>query len=74
MSFLQKLILDSGGQRFFMAMGAGIVNTALFVAGKLSETGYINLTMGTVAAFIAMKTWEQITSIKTPNEAKDPYA
>lgn len=53
-------LIAVGGRRFLMSMGAGVVNTALFWAGVLSESGYITLTMATVGAFIAANTMERM--------------
>lgn len=47
-----------GGRRFFMTMGAGIVNTILFAWGVLSENGYITLSGMTIGAYVAANTFE----------------
>lgn len=73
--FVQKLILSSGGQRFVMAIGSGIVNTALRVLDFISQEIYRDLIVATVGAFILAKTWESVTALRSPPESKvDPYA
>lgn len=50
---LHSWIEAAGGRRFLLALGCGAVNSVLLVAGYLSENGYVQLILGTVAAFIA---------------------
>lgn len=61
-------IYGFGGRRFVMAGGAGVVNTLLFAAKILSESGYITLTGMTVGAYLAANTIESMRSPKSPPE------
>lgn len=56
-----------GGDRFIMTMGAGIANTILFAFGVLSESGYVTLTMATVATFIAGEALPRMVNRSAPN-------
>lgn len=49
----------AGGRRFLLALGCGVVNAVLLVAGFLSEVSYVQLILGTVAAFIAGASWRR---------------
>lgn len=49
-----------GGRRFFMAMGAGLVNTALLVLGYIDQSIYRDLTLGIVAVYVAGNTTQKI--------------
>jgi len=42
----------TGGTRFVMTVGAGLVDTMLLLLGKLTGEQYVMLTMGTVAVYI----------------------
>lgn len=53
-----------GGRRFLLTVGAGIVDSILFVVGKLSESGYLQLTGATVVVYIAARVYEVKTSVK----------
>ena len=55
---VQAWIYNCGGRRFVMAGGAGLVNTILFAAKILSESGYITLTGMTIGAYLAANTIE----------------
>jgi hypothetical protein len=59
---IQKLITSAGGKRFFMAMGAGIVNTLLLIFGFISPEIYRDLTIATVGVYIGAQTWEQVSA------------
>lgn len=50
---LRQVIADSGGRRFCMTIGAGLISTALLVQGYITESGYITLQLATVGAYIA---------------------
>lgn len=52
-----------GGRRFIMCMGCAGINTALFAAGTLSESGYLAILGGTVFGYIANNLMQRI---KTP--------
>lgn len=65
---LAEWIYCAGGRRFLMTVGAGVVNTGLFVCKCLSESGYINLTMATVGSYLAANT---IEGWKNGKEKKD---
>lgn len=41
-----------GDERFIMTLGAGVVNTALLLAGYIDPITYRDLTVATVAVFI----------------------
>lgn len=58
-----------GGRRFVMAGGAGLVNSLLFAARVLSESGYITLTAMTVGAYLTANTIESLKG-KTAGKAK----
>lgn len=49
---LHTWIEAAGGRRFLLTLGCGLVNSGLLVAGYLSESGYVQLILGTVAVFI----------------------
>ena len=73
--FIQDMIGSAGGQRFCMAMGAGIVNTVLLWFDKIDATTYRDLTIATVGAFILAKTYEAVAEMRNPGDSKvDPYA
>lgn len=59
----------SGGRRFILTLGCGIVCTLLLLAGKLPPEIYRDLILGTVAVFIAGNTYQQI---KTPPDPPPP--
>ena len=61
-----------GGRRFFLTVGAGIVDTALFAAGKLSESGYLQLTGATVVVYIAAKVYSEVKLNAKSNESVGP--
>jgi hypothetical protein len=48
-----KQIENVGGRRFFLVLGAGLVNTLLLMGGYLTEDNYVVLTLATVGAYIA---------------------
>lgn len=48
-----------GGTRFLITVGAGIMDTLLLVFGKIDPSTYMNLTMATVAVFIAGHTTDR---------------
>lgn len=56
---LRSWIESAGGRRFLLTVGAGIVDTLLLVFGFLSEASYVQLTLGTVAVFIAGTSWQK---------------
>jgi hypothetical protein len=77
MKTLGEAVENCGGQRFFMAMGAGMVHTAMLIAGILSEEAYVTLQLWTVAAFIGGATAERFSpswkrSTKSSSGAPEP--
>lgn len=50
---LGHVIADSGGRRFCMTIGAGLISTGLLISGYLTEGGYVTLQLATVGAYIA---------------------
>ena len=50
---LASLIADSGGRRFCMTIGAGLISTALLLTDNIGESSYVTLQLGTVGAYIA---------------------
>lgn len=55
----------AGGRRFVMTMGAGIVNTALFAVGIMTEGGYITLTLATVGAYLTANGVQRYQELKS---------
>lgn len=53
-----------GGRRFLLAVGSGVVNTALLWFGKLSETTFRDLVIATVGVYIAANTTGKIMEKK----------
>lgn len=53
-----------GGRRFALTVGAGIVDTVLLWFGKLSESGYVTLTLATIAAYLGVNTTQKIKGAK----------
>lgn len=49
-----------GGRRFIITLGAGIVDTLLFMFFGLPPDIYRDLTIATVAAYIAGSTWQKV--------------
>ncbi len=41
-----------GGTRFFLTLGAGVVNTVLLILGVIDQDTYSDLTNWTVSAYI----------------------
>lgn len=46
-------INNVGGRRFFLVLGAGLVNTMLLMGAYLDQSNYVVLTLATVGAYIA---------------------
>lgn len=71
-----EIVASAGGQKFFMAMGAGIVNTGLLIAKILPVDAYVTLTLGTVGAFILASAGEQVARVMAQGKdfQRDPYA
>lgn len=57
----------SGDEKFVMTLGAGVVDTLLLIFGFLDQSNYVILTMGTVATYIAGKTYENVQESKNAN-------
>ena len=51
----------AGGRRFLISVGCGIVSTVVLVLGYIGEASYVQLILGTVAAFVAGASWRQDT-------------
>jgi hypothetical protein len=62
---LRAWIAAAGGRRFLMCMGAHFINTALFVFGVLSESGYLTTFMGTVAVYVGASTYQKAKELKS---------
>ena len=52
-----------GGRRFILTVGVGLVDTALLWFGKLSESGYVTLTLATVAAYVSANTYQKTKGV-----------
>lgn len=48
-----------GGRRFFLTIGAGIVDTLLLMGGFIGEQSYVTLTIATVAVYIGGNTYQK---------------
>jgi hypothetical protein len=57
---LRDLISAAGGRRFVLTVGAGVIHGFLLWFGKLTESGYVTLTVATVGAYIAGNTIQKI--------------
>ena len=64
---LGRAIADSGGRRFCMTIGAGLISTALLVQGYITESGYITLQLATVGVYIAANTAQKYTEARYNN-------
>jgi len=53
-----------GGRRFLMTLGAGAINAVLLWFGKLTDGGYVAITLGTVAVYIAANTTQKVKGTK----------
>lgn len=53
-----------GGRRFMLTVGAGIVDTILLWFEKIDQATYSNLTLWTVAAYIAAGTVQKVSTPK----------
>jgi hypothetical protein len=53
-----------GGRRFILTVGAGLIDTLLLWFGKLSESGFVTLTLATVATYIGANTTQKIKGAK----------
>lgn len=62
---LRDLIAATGGRRFTMTIGAGLVHTGLLVAGYVSEQTYLTLTLATVGAYLTANTMQKIKEVKS---------
>jgi hypothetical protein len=49
-----------GGRRFILTAGSGLVNTVLLWFGKLTESGFVTVTLATVAAYISANTYQKV--------------
>ena len=80
MRILQSIIAGSGGRRFVMALGAGIVATGLLVLGYIEQITWRDTVLGTVTVYIAGNTAQKFsngTTSKTTGDrvwVPDPYA
>lgn len=61
---LGKVIADSGGRRFTMTIGAGLISTGLLIGGYLTEGGYVTLQLATVAAYITSNVVQKYNEVK----------
>lgn len=65
---IHRWIEAVGGRRFILTIGAGIVNTGLLIGHFLTENTYAQLTMATVAVFIAGASWKKDRTTPTSSE------
>ena len=58
---LREKIEYSGGRRFLITLGSGVMTTLLQWAGKLDPAGttYAMVILGTVGAYIGGNTWQK---------------
>lgn len=68
-----------GGRRFLITVGAGIVNAALLMLGYVDMFVYRDLTIATVAAYIAADTYHKVrthalTADASPDSEVRPVA
>lgn len=66
---LVEIISNSGGRKFLIALGAGVVTTVLQWFGKLDPAGntYSIVVIGTVGAYLVANTTQ-----KGKTDVKDP--
>lgn len=62
---LRDFIAAAGGRRFIMCMGAHFINTALLLAQRLSESGYLSTFALTVGAYLAATGWQKHMEAKS---------
>ena len=67
---LGQVIADSGGRRFCMTIGAGLISTTLLINGYLTESAYITLQLATVGVYIAANTAQKYTNARYNNGEK----
>jgi len=65
---LGQLCAESGGRRFVLTVGGGLVSTALFVGGYLTESGYITLQLATVGAYISSNVIQKYNEVRHNGE------
>lgn len=65
---LAKLIAASGGRRFVLAVGGGLVSTLLLVADLIGESSYVTLQLGLVGAYITGNVVQKYNSVKYGND------
>jgi hypothetical protein len=65
-SRLRKAIEVSGGRRFILALGSGIMTTVLQWLGKLDANGstYAMVIIGTVGSYLAANTLQKKNDVK----------
>lgn len=62
-----------GGRRFWMTVGAGIVDTFLRYIDAIDISAYVTLTLGTIAVYIAGNTAQKVkTNVQPDAEIADP--
>jgi len=54
-----------GGRKFLLCVGCSGINTALFAAGTLSESGYLMILGGTVFSYIGARVTQAIANKET---------
>lgn len=50
---LYDAIQKSGGRRFVLCLGAGIINTGLLLLGNIDQEVYKTIILATVAVYVA---------------------
>lgn len=57
---IRNYISGFGGRRFLLALGAGVVCSALLWFGKLDTGSFSAIILGTVGAYIAGATYQKV--------------
>ena len=57
-----------GGRKFVLTVGCGVMTSFLLWFGKLAGGEYVTVILGTVAAFIAGGTYENVKGPKPPTK------
>jgi hypothetical protein len=53
-----------GGRKFVLTVGCGLITTFLLWFGKLAGSEYVAIILGTVSAYIAGNTYQNVKSSK----------
>lgn len=63
---LRSLMAATGGRRFLLTVGAGIVDSLLLIGGYIHENTYEVLTLATVATYIGANTFQKTRTPASP--------